>query len=152
MNESLKTFLIVLAVILIPGGTIVGGYFAYKHFKKEKSNEDNTGDENADNTPVTGSSSTQNDNTYPNTEFPLKKNPNKKSDLVKKLQEKLNDRITGLVPPAVPYYNNTPITELKEDGYYGDKTAAVVKYIFPKTTGDEVTEEMYNQLTTNYKF
>lgn len=65
---------------------------------------------------------------------------------MKQLQELLNEKISALVPPCVPYAaDGTPITALKVDGYYGDKTAAVVKYYF-NNDGNEVTEAMFNEL------
>ena len=144
MNPKLRTLFIVLLIVIVPAGAITGGYFIYK--KRKSNNANNSPDESVEQAGAT--TNTKSASTPDNNDFPLKRNPLKKSDLVKRLQEMLNNRIADLKPPAVPYYGSKPITELVEDGYYGDRTAAVVKFLFPKTDGKEVTKEMFDSLDT----
>lgn len=151
MTTNCKTALITLLILLIPVGLGVGGYIYIK--KKKDSSEDggSKANESADNTTASGTTSSDNikgktTTAHPNSTFPLRKNAAVKSDKVKELQELLNERIVGLQAPNVPYYDNKAILELKEDGYYGDKTAAVVRFVFNDPTGSIVTEDMFNEL------
>lgn len=149
MNNNSKTILIVILILLIPVGLGIGGYFLYKKVSKTNPNpDDNTANENGDKSSIpSGSGYSEN----PNSHFPLVKNSHVKSDLVKELQELLNERIGGLQAPMVPYYKGAVIQSLSTDGYYGDKTAAVVKFIFGND-GKSVTEQEFNSLKypTNY--
>lgn len=84
--------------------------------------------------------------TYTNTSFPLGYNPKVRTDLVKQLQANLNRQISGnvnLTTCTAP--DGTIIKQLKEDGYFGDLTLAVVHYVFGKEN-DEVTEQMFNMI------
>ena len=47
----------------------------------------------------------------------------------------------------MPTYNGKYITKLDEDGYYGPRTAAVVKYITPGSDGKTITRAMYDGWT-----
>ncbi len=131
---------IALASLLITGVAAVI-FFVVKRNKKASTQTTASG------TAASGSSTTSSNKTTTQTsEFPLKKNASVKRDIVKQLQELLNEKISALIPPCVPYAaDGTPITALKVDGYYGDKTAAVVKYYF-NNDGNEVTEAMFNEL------
>ena len=70
------------------------------------------------------------------------------ADLQKKegeLQAKLNKKLEECVEPNYPKDNSgVYIKSLKEDGYFGDKTLAVVKYFCDGN--EEVTKEMFNTL------
>lgn len=138
MKNSTKTTLIVIAILLIPIG--LGAYL----FLRKKNTTDPTDTPDESGVSVAGSDSSQ-ISILPNQSFPLRKNSSVKSNLVKGLQELLNERIKGLVPPAVPYYAGQQIKSLTTDGYYGDKTAAVVKYVFCND-GNSVTQEQYDSL------
>lgn len=146
MTTNSKTALITILILLIPVGLGIGGCL---YIRKKKSSSESGGskaDESADNTTTSGTITGKTTTYHPNSKFPLKKNAAVKSDLVKQLQELLNERIEGLQEPSVPYYNNKAIHKLDEDGFYGDKTAAVVRYVFNDQTGSIVTEEMFKQL------
>lgn len=131
---------IALASLLITGVAAVV-FFVVRRNKKASTQTTASG------TTASGSSTTSSSKTTTQTnEFPLKKNASVKRDIVKQLQKLLNEKISALVRPCVPYAaDGTPITALKVDGYYGDKTAAVVKYYF-NNDGNEVTEAMFNDL------
>lgn len=140
MNTKVKTILIVLLVLIIPAALVYGGYKLYMS-KKNSEDKKPDGESDADRncwTPITSVNA--------NECFPLKYNTSVSTSLVKSLQERLNTRLTGLLEPVVPYVNGSPVKELKVDGYYGEKTAAVVKYLFPSTDGKTVTENMYNNI------
>ena len=81
-----------------------------------------------------------------NQQYPLVYNPHVKSLLVEDLQHKLNIRLQGWVAPLVfPLREDgTRIEKLKEDGYFGAETLAVVKYFWHNQT--QVTEEMVSNL------
>ena len=77
--------------------------------------------------------------------FPLKHNPHVKIDLVKSLQAKLNAKLEACIEPNFPKdANGQYIKSLDEDGYFGDNTLAVVKFVF--NGKEEVTQLMYNSL------
>lgn len=136
MKRGLKITLWVLLVV-------VAAVVVLLVVKKRKSNAEN---ENAEDANSNSSNASSNKAVAKSSDFPLKKNASVKSETVKQLQELLNEKIGGLVAPVVPYdADGNPITQLKVDGYYGDKTAAVVKYIF-NNDGNEVTEEQFNEL------
>ena len=146
MNSKLKTALIVLAIMLIP----VAGYFTLRALTRKKQEDGSllSADDSADNGASSASQGGQNGLVSNNANFPLKMNASVKSDLVKQAQQGLNAKIKGIQPPTCPYYNGKAITELEIDGYYGPKTAAVVKFLYPDTDGNSITEEMYNELVT----
>ncbi len=78
-------------------------------------------------------------------DFPLKYNLFLQLDKVKELQVKLNNKLVASIEPNFPKDNSgVYIKSLKEDGYFGDKTLAVVKYFCDGQ--EEVTEEMFNAL------
>lgn len=78
-------------------------------------------------------------------DFPLKYNLFLQSDTIKELQVRLNNKLVASVEPNFPKdKNGVYIKSLKEDGYFGDKTQAVVKYFC--NGQEEVTEEMFNAL------
>ena len=78
-------------------------------------------------------------------EFPLKYNLFAKSSKVMELQAKLNKKLEVCEEPNYPKDNKgVYIKSLKEDGYFGDNTLAVVKYFC--NGKEEVTEEMFNAL------
>ena len=78
-------------------------------------------------------------------EFPLRYSLFTKSTKVVELQAKLNKKLEKCVEPNYPKDNSgVYIKSLKEDGYFGDKTLAVVKYFCDGN--EEVTEEMFNTL------
>lgn len=78
-------------------------------------------------------------------DFPLKYNLFLHSDKVTELQVKLNNKLVASLEPNFPKDNSgVYIKSLKEDGYFGDKTLAVVKYFCDGQ--EEVTEEMFNAL------
>lgn len=78
-------------------------------------------------------------------DFPLKYNLFLKSTKVTELQVKLNNKLNASVEPNFPKdESGVYIKSLKEDGYFGDKTLAVVKYFCDGQ--EEVTEEMFNAL------
>lgn len=141
MNPKAKTILIVLLVLIVPAALVYGGYKLYisKKNSEDKKSEDRPYDAD-ENNPTNTTSGKANES------FPLKYNASVSTSLVKSLQERLNTRLTGLLEPVVPYVNGSPVKELKVDGYYGEKTAAVVKYLFPSTDGKTVTENMYNNI------
>lgn len=147
MKQSTKTILIVLLLILVPvaGGI---GYWLYTKKKNQESDQEHPADESAG-TVTPGASSTttttKEDKTT-NSQFPLTFNEHVKSALVKECQEIINDQIADCIPPSCPYYNGQQIKSLVVDGYYGKKTAAAVKYLFPASDGKSITESMYNQL------
>lgn len=150
MSKSLKTFLIVIAIILVP----VAGGLGYRYFtrKKSESNEEDPADNAGTATsPTSTTTSTTTKPKYDATKFPLKLNASVKSDLVKDCQELLNEQIEGCIPPVCPYYSGNQIKSLVCDGYYGNKTAAVVKFVFPETDGKTITEDMYNSLVGKRK-
>ncbi len=148
MKQSTKTILIVLLLILVPvaGGI---GYWLYTKKKNQESDQEHPADESAG-TVTPGASSTSNvtkkEDKTTNSQFPLTFNEHVKSALVKDCQEIINDQIADCIPPSCPYYNGQQIKSLVVDGYYGKKTAAAVKYLFPATDGKSITESMYNQL------
>ena len=147
MKQKTKTILIVLLVILVPvaGGI---GYWLYTKKKNQESDQEHPADESAGTvTPGTSNTTTttKEDKTT-NSQFPLTFNEHVKSALVKECQEIINDQIADCIPPSCPYYNGQQIKSLVVDGYYGKKTAAAVKYLFPATDGKSITESMYNQL------
>ena len=147
MKQSTKTILIVLLLILVPvaGGI---GYWLYTKKKNQESDQEHPADESAG-TVTPGASSTttttKEDKTT-NSQFPLTFNEHVKSELVKECQDIINDQIANCIPPSCPYYNGQQIKSLVVDGYYGKKTAAAIKYLFPATDGKSITESMYNQL------
>lgn len=78
-------------------------------------------------------------------EFPLKYNSHVSYDKVRELQVKLNAKLETCMEPNFPKDSSgVYIKSLKEDGYFGDKTLAVVKYFC--NGQEEVTEEMFNAL------
>ena len=88
-----------------------------------------------------GTSSDKTSSSY----FPLKYNLLLKSNKVTELQAKLNSKLEASVEPNYPKDSSgVYIKSLKEDGYFGDKTLAVVKYFCDGQ--EEVTEEMFNAL------
>ena len=91
---------------------------------------------NADEATTNGNSSS---------DFPLKYNLFLQTDKNKELQVKLNNKLVASLEPNFPKDNSgVYIKSLKEDGYFGDKTLAVVKYFCDGQ--EEVTEEMFNAL------
>ena len=156
MNSKTKTILLVIIIFLLPILCGTGLFIWYK--KKKSTDESNVVSDESEDTSISSSTSsattnkTTNSNKETNNSFPLKRNASVKSEKVKELQKLLNERIVGLTVPSVPYYNGKPITSLKEDGYYGDKTAAVVKYVFNSTNGDIVSEEMFNELESGTSY
>ena len=106
--------------------------------KKKNETENSPTDEN-NGAPATNTKTT-------NTAYPLRKAPSVKSELVKELQQLLNERLADLKPPTVPYYNNSPLIRLAEDGYYGDRTAAVIAWFFPDSDGSTLTGQMFEEL------
>lgn len=77
--------------------------------------------------------------------FPLKHNPHVKIDLVKSLQAKLNGKLEACIEPNFPKdASGKYIKSLDEDGYFGDNTLAVVKFVF--NGKEQVTQTMYNSL------
>lgn len=146
MNDKLKTALIVLIIILIP----VAGYIGYRYYTKKKSKDEplDPTDSNVADEDSPGPGTSVSGLVSGNTNFPLKMNSSVKSNLVKLAQQGLNAKIKGIQPPSCPYYNSKAITSLEADGYYGPRTAAVVKYLYPDTDGKTITEEMYNELVT----
>ena len=149
MNKQLKTLLIVIAIILVPVAGGIGYWYLTR--KKSEDGSQNSAGESADKntTPTTAGTSAAKpaDTTATNNSFPLTLNPSVKSDLVKQCQELLNDKISGAIPPMAPIADGKYITSLVEDGYYGNKTAAAVKYEFPDTDGKTITQTMFNKLT-----
>ena len=86
-----------------------------------------------------------NANATSSADFPLKYNLFLKSTKVTELQVKLNNKLNASVEPNFPKdESGVYIKSLKEDGYFGDKTLAVVKYFCDGQ--EEVTEEMFNAL------
>lgn len=78
-------------------------------------------------------------------DFPLKYNSHVSYDKVRELQVKLNAKLETCMEPNFPKDNSgVYIKSLKEDGYFGDKTLAAVKYFC--NGKEEVTEEMFNAL------
>ncbi len=78
-------------------------------------------------------------------DFPLKYNLFLRSDKIAELQAKLNNKLNASVEPNFPKDSSgVYIKSLKEDGYFGDKTLAVVKYFCDGQ--EEVTEKMFNAL------
>ena len=138
MNKF-KTTLIILLCILVPVG--VGAILFAK--KKSKKSEDAAPD-NADDSAVPGTATTS---MSEEVVFPLVYSTSKKNNKVMECQQLLNAEIKNCVLPAAPQYNGQQITALKVDGYYGPKTAAVVKYLWPDTDGKTITQAMYNELT-----
>ncbi|MDD3405927.1 MAG: hypothetical protein PHH23_06650 [Paludibacteraceae bacterium] len=96
-------------------------------------------------TQISGGTSTGNgtNSNAANGGFPLKSSLSYNSKVMD-LQEKLNARIIGLVPPVVPYdEKGKQIEQLKVDGYFGSKTLSVVKFVFNTET---VSEAQFNSL------
>lgn len=86
-----------------------------------------------------------NTTTEEDSRFPLKHNPHVKIDLVKSLQAKLNSKLEQCVEPNFPKdASGKYIKSLDEDGYFGDNTLAVVKFVF--NGKEQVTQTMYNSL------
>lgn len=122
----MKNSLIALSVISSIAIVVLVIYLMMK--KKEETK--------ADETTTNGNSSS---------DFPLKYNLFWQSDKIKELQVKLNNKLVASVEPNFPKDNSgVYIKSLKEDGYFGDKTLAVVKYFCDGQ--EEVTEEMFNAL------
>lgn len=148
MNKGLKTFLIVLVILLVP----VAGGIGYWYYSRKKSEADPStpADENAGagTAPTsTGNVTTTPSNSKKNNQFPLVKNASVKSDLVKECQTVINEQIKDCIPPIAPVYNGKNFNKLTVDGYYGPRTAAAVKFLFPETDGNKITEAMYDKLT-----
>ncbi len=123
----MKNSLIALSVI---SSIAIVVLIIYLVMKKKKT------DTNTDETANSGNTSS---------DFPLKYNLFLQSDKVKELQVKLNNKLVASVEPNYPKDNSgVYIKSLKEDGYFGDKTLAVVKYFCEGQ--EEVTEEMFNAL------
>lgn len=141
--QNKKIWLIALLVILLPSSGIALYLFTKK--KKDSEEEKLNADTNNNVQEATQESNTPQTDTT-NLTFPLVKNKSAKTELVKQLQRYLNEEIEGLKLPNVPRYNNRQIKQLTVDGIYGDRTAAVVKYVFPGKDGNTVTEDMYQQL------
>lgn len=122
----MKNSLIALSVISSIAIVVLVIYLVMK--KKQETN--------ADETTSNGNSSS---------DFPLKYNLFLQLDKVKELQVKLNNKLVASIEPNFPKDNSgVYIKSLKEDGYFGDKTLAVVKYFCDGQ--EEVTEEMFNAL------
>lgn len=134
MKTNLKTAIIIAIVILVPLGS-VALLFLWSNKKKDEEKSDENKSDKSDNssTSVTTSAS----------KFPLKQGSN--GELVKSLQEKLNIALwkSAPIPPYVPTYGGVVITKLTEDGSFGPKTLAVVKWKFGT---DKVTESQFNTL------
>ena len=145
MNSRTKTILIVLAIILVP----VAGGIGYWLYSRKKSEEDTPAPAaepaSAGTTPVSAGTSTTTPKNN-NAQFPVIFNESTKSALVKECQEVINEQIKDCIAPMCPTYDGKQIKSLTVDGYYGKKTAAAVKYLFPATDGKTITESMYNQL------
>ncbi len=151
MNNGLKTFLIVLAIILVPA-TAGLGYWYLTRKKSEQDPESKAGDSAIPGTAPTSTGtntpgSTTQSTTGVNTAFPLKLNASVKTNLVKEIQNVINDNIKNAIPPMAPVYDGEYFTSLVVDGYYGKKTAAAVKFLFPETDGKTFTESQYDKLT-----
>ncbi len=122
----MKNSLIALSVISSIAIVILVVYLVMK--KKQETNADE----------ITSNRNSSSD-------FPLKYNLFLQLDKVKELQVKLNNKLVASIEPNFPKDNSgVYIKSLKEDGYFGDKTLAVVKYFCDGQ--EEVTEEMFNAL------
>ena len=128
MNKNLKIGLVIAAIVLVPFGTLA----LFLLIPKKKKNEEKV-----------ISDDTIKDVQKHDSVFPLKLGS--KGDLVKELQKKLNSALWKLDPrpPVVPYYMGKQITSLVEDGDFGGRTLAVVKFYFRT---EQVTESQYNTL------
>lgn len=135
MKTNLKMGIIIAIVILVPLGSVALLFLWNNNKKKDEeiSDENKSGKSDNSSTSVTTSAS----------KFPLKQGSN--GDLVKSLQEKLNIALwkSAPIPPYVPTYGGVVITKLTEDGSFGPKTLAVVKWKFGT---DKVTESQFNTL------
>ena len=122
----MKKSLIALSVI---SSIAIVVLIIYLVMKKKQEN-------NTDETTTNGNSSS---------DFPLKYNLFLQTDKNKELQVKLNNKLVASLEPNFPKDNSgVYIKSLKEDGYFGDNTLAVVKYFCDGQ--EEVTEEMFNAL------
>ena len=128
MNKNLKIGLVIAAIVLVPFGTLA----LFLLIPKKNKNEDKVISDDTTKDPQKNDSS-----------FPLKLGS--KGDLVKELQKKINSEHWKLDPrpPVVPYYRGKQITSLVEDGDFGGRTLAVVKFYFRT---EQVTESQYNSL------
>lgn len=93
------------------------------------------------------------------TKFPLKQDDKTYSEDVKIVQRLINKRLDGepMIPPYAAYdKNGKVIKELVEDGYYGYNTAAIVRFMWPDTSGNQITLDMFYELAgitnTTYKY
>lgn len=135
-KTSLKTIFLVLIILIVPTGLLT-----YVLLKKHKQN--NEDEKINDKINQTVSELEQGGS---NAAFPLVYNPNLKSPLVLEMQKRLNTRLKDWKSPLTfpTRDDGTRIESLKEDGYFGKETLAVVKFQWPGKT--QVTEEMFNQL------
>lgn len=138
-----KTWIIALLVILLPS-TVIALYLLNKKKKDNKEQNDETEDKSQEN----NTENIYKDIDTTNLTFPLVKDDSVRTELVKQLQRYLNKEIEGLKLPNVPRYHGQQIRQLTVDGIYGDRTAAVVKYVFPNSNGLSVTQDMYDDLVS----
>lgn len=146
--KSSKTTLIIVLLVLFAA---TAGIIIYIRKKGKKNGTNTTSlqeEESTDENPFAPVATPMEDS------FPLTFNESLKSDTVKECQKLLNFKLQDTVPPYCPYAGNEPVLSLKEDGYFGKQTAAVVKWLYPLTDGKIITLDMYNELksASNYGF
>ncbi|MDD3479958.1 MAG: hypothetical protein PHI42_06200 [Paludibacteraceae bacterium] len=131
MKTNLKMAIIITIVILVPLGSVALLFLWSNKKKEDEKSDDETKSVKSDEKTVNVSN------------FPLKQGSS--GDLVKSLQEKLNVALwkSAPIPPYVPTYGGVVITKLTEDGSFGPRTLAVVKWKFGT---EKVTESQFNTL------
>ena len=140
MKSTKKTKTIICISLVLVTVLVIAVVFIRKKAKETTENSDREEEKKAEDA-INALESEGN-----NQSFPLVYNPHVKTELVKKLQSKLNDRLANWTAPLLKCYreDGTEIKSLKVDGYFGKETLAVVKYVWQGKT--QVTEDMFNSL------
>lgn len=144
MKTTTKNTLTTIAVLILPLSVLLVAFFLIR--KKKAAGNTESANEEDDKKAV---SVTKPSSSATNTAFPLRKNASAKSDLVKQVQATVNVGINGLIGPYAPYYNGSYFNTIKEDGYYGNKTAAAIAFL-TGTDGNTLTEEQWHALCIKY--
>ena len=166
MKANVKATLIIILLILIPTTIyVVYRLVQIKKLKdktaadKEKNKYTNPDIEKVVTTDWTQIMTSWDDYGINPSNFPLKQDDKTYSQDVKVIQELLNKKLDGepLIPPYAPYdKKGKVIKELVEDGYYGYNTAAVIRFMWPDTSGNQITLDMFYELAgitnTTYKY
>lgn len=122
MKKTNKKIVLIVLVALLLIAFIVTGYVIIRRKQAERSGSaDSTGS-------ATGAAGTSSSAAASTLQY------GSRGDEVKRLQQFLNAQLVMLVWRGLPTYNGKEISKLDEDGIFGARTLAVVKWYFNSTS------------------